>query len=185
MDNNGTDHLRRVRTAAANLRELAHRISDLEDRLYHAKQDMQHLQHEQLPDLMDIAGIDRIGLPAADNFPACDVVLNPYFHANISTKWSPERQATAFDALTESGNGDLIKCQIHISLPRGERELAAKILATLQNYYGISAELKEFVHNATLTAWLREQWEAHRPTPALDLIGATVGRIARLIERKD
>lgn len=180
-----TDKLDIVRNAAAAMLAQQLEVRDLEERLEAAKRRFDYMQFEQLPDMMDSVGLDRIGLPATDNRPAADLVLKPYYRASIPVAWSPERQAEAFAALTELGHDHLIKTVIHISLLRGEHELVAKILTLLREHFNIHADVRESVHAATLTAWLRTQFEAHKPLPPLDVIGAVVGRIAQIRERKE
>jgi hypothetical protein len=36
----------------------------------------------------------------------------------------------------------------------------------------------------TLTAWLKDMIENHHKTPTLDLLGATVGRVASVVKQK-
>jgi hypothetical protein len=174
-----------LRQTAVELRDLDITIKDLEERLGLAKRQMRELQFETLPNMMDNIGMDRIGLPAKDNMPAYDLILEPYIHANISANWPPEKRAAAFAALEASGNGDLIKTQLRINLARGEHELAAAIVDFLRLQYQINPEVTETVHHQTLTAWLREQFENGKPVPDLETIGARVGRIAELKPRKD
>ena len=171
--------------AAAELRDTDMAINELEERLAAARKRKNVLQFETLPAMLDNVGFDHIGLPAQDNIPAYDLMLQPYFHANIAANWAPERRAAAFAALEQNGDGDLIKTQLRISLPRGESELAAKIAELLRLNFNINPEITENVHHQTLTAWLQEQIENGQPLPDLETIGATVGRIARLKPRKE
>lgn len=178
------DQLFALRNAAAEMRDLQIEIENLEDRLQQSKRKLKLLQREQLPDMMDIAGVDQIGLPAADNLPAYDLILKPYIHANISAQWPPERQAEALQALTEAGHGSLIRTQIHIHLPRGYHDLVADMLNLLREKYNVSAEVRETVHSSTLTAFVKDAITNNQPLPPFEVIGADVGRIAQLKERK-
>jgi len=170
--------------AAAQLyRDLLKEKADLEERLRTVNSQLKNYMHERLPDLMDMAGIDRIGLPAQGNSAACDLTLTPFYSANIASNWSSEQRQAAFTALTEFGHENLIKTEITVELPRHERALAARILRSLERF-PVSTTVHETVHHKTLTAWLKEQFEGRRPLPPLDVIGASVGRVVNLKERK-
>jgi hypothetical protein len=172
-----------VRETAQQLRDLELRIQTLEQALEEAQSAAHTMRFETLPDLMDQAGVDRVGLPQAGNLPACDLQLTPFYVANIAAAWPEEKRASAFLALAELGHEDLIKTEITVQLPRNERRQAQRIIAALENF-SVPVRIKESVHPQTLTAWLKEQFERHNPLPPLEVIGATIGRIARLKERK-
>lgn len=173
-----------ARNAAAQLRDTQLMIKDLEDRLTAARRELNTLQFETLPAILDNLGVDRIGLPAHDNLPAFDLTLAPYIKAVIPASWPEEKRAAAFTALTAFGHEDLIKTEITAALPRGQHQLAAQIVADMRAH-GTEPAVSEQVHHGTLTAWVAQRLETHQPLPDLETIGATVGRIARLKERRE
>ena len=177
-----SDQLQALRAKAQELRTLQLTIADTEERLDQMRSQLKQLQFTTLPDMMDVVGVDHIGLPAQDNLPACDLVLSPYYRANVAASWTEERRTRAFAALTEANAGDLIATEIKLTLPRGQPGLTQKVLSTLVTKFGLTAIAYQAVHHGTLTAWVREQFESHRPLPPLDLIGASIGRIAELKE---
>lgn len=172
-----------AQAAAQHLLSLRARIASLEESLSEAKAEFNDYQFNKLPDLMDQAGIDRFGLPAQGNEPAYDIRLTPYYRANIAADWPEEKRKDAFNALTDFGSEDLIKAEVIVALPRGEKSKALELIKLLEAE-GVHPSLKENVHWQTLTAWLKEQFEAGNELPPLDVIGAQVGRIATLKERK-
>jgi hypothetical protein len=173
-----------ARATAMMLRDLQLAVTDLEERLKEAQRQVRTLQFETLPAILDNLGVDRIGVPAHNNMPAYDLILTPYYKANIRADWPPAARAAAFQALVDLGHEDLIKTEITATLPRGQHQLAAQIVEDIRDN-GVEPAVSEQVHHQTLTAWLTARLEAHEPVPDLEVIGATVGRIARLKERRE
>jgi hypothetical protein len=68
-----------------------------------------------------------------------------------------------------------------LTLPfnREERKKAVSVKEALEKK-GLEVSVKENVHSATLTAWLKEQVEKHHTIPELDKIGGTIGRVVTL-----
>jgi len=180
-----SDQLENIRKHATLARQFELDVADLEARLQQTKSNLNKLYHETLPDLMTEAGIDHIGLPAEGNRPAVDLTLEPFYRANIAASWPEEQRELAFSALRDLGHDDLIKTEITTRFSRDERSLALKVLDVLRQQFNLTPALKENVHPQTLTAWLREQFEANNPLPPLDIIGGTIGRIAKFKERRE
>lgn len=178
-----TGNLTAAQAAARRYRDLQLTIANLEDQLAAHKRELRTMQFEQLPDLMDQAGVDSLGLPAEGNHPAFDLKLVPFYQASIPAEWSPARREAAFKALSDLGHEDLIKTDITISLPRQERQTALRIIAALEQFQ-VTPQIRESVHHKTLTAWLQEMFEARNPLPPLDVIGATIARIVKVKERR-
>lgn len=148
-----------------------------------------------LPKLMDEAGQDTIGL-AADGV---DLKLGDYYKAGLPNpdngKTDEERAELAalrqegIDFLTEEAP-DLLNTTITVTLPKGHLERAQEIVASLTSEQGFGLQpgqviLSEGVHWATLTSWVKEQYEKHRRTDLpLKPLGATVGRIVKIVKRK-
>lgn len=169
-------------------------ITDLESHLEARKAERLELAMHTLPAFMQKIGQDRVGLQEFQ----VDVVLEPYYHANIAADWEPERREAAFAYLESTGNGDLIKTTVAIAFPR--RMLAAArwltgAITTLFHYMneakvpGTPEALPEptvemGVAWNTLTAFVREQLENGDPID-VDVLGATVGWIAKVKPRKE
>ncbi len=128
--------------------------------------------------------IDSLGLPAEGNLPAYDTELKPYYKANIPVDWEPERRQAAFDYLDEQNAGDIIKSVFIVAIPRGKRAVALKVQKALEKLkVEYTADLS--VPWNTLTAWVKESVEKHKTVPNLDVLGATVGQVVNLKERKN
>ena len=180
----GSELLNTADELNARLRDAEREKADAEERLREIDQRIQEIKFKTLPDMMQEAGIDRLGLPAQGNLPACDAKLIPYYHANIAAGWEPEKKKAAFDWLEDNGHGDLLKVQVAVTFGRKEidaaRELEGKLAAM-----GLQPELSMSVPWSTLTAWLKEQVEKYHNQPPLDTIGGTVGSVVKLTPRKE
>ena len=178
------DRLAALRAGAERLREQEQTVTSAEQVLADAKAEYNRLRHDELPDLMDMAGVDRVGLPAHGNLPACDAVCGPYYHANIAADWPAERRGAAFDWLEKEGHGDLVRVTVSVAFGKAEME-AAQTLAESLRQVGYAPAIAMAVPWTTLTAFVREQIERHQVTPPLDLLGATVGRVVKIKARKE
>jgi hypothetical protein len=170
--------------AAQRLYEVQLIIKDLQERMTQAQRELNTLQFETLPTILDSLGVDRLGVPERNNMPAFDLTLAPYCRAVIPANWPPEKRAAAFAALTEFGHEDLIKTEITTALPRGYHAMARQIVESIRAQ-GVEPSINENVHHGTLTAWVSSRLEAHQPLPDLETIGASVGRIVKLKERRE
>lgn len=177
----------KLKNAAIEARDCSQELIDAEERVKVLKQKLNNLYQKILPDMMDEAGVDHIGLAAEGNSPAIDFKLRPFYSAAIASKWDDRKKAEAFDYLESVGASDLIKTQITINLPKGETEMANDILKMLSEI-DVMANISQTVHPQTLTAWLRELVETNNTIPSqsdLEKIGGTVGRVVKPVERKN
>lgn len=182
----GSDKLDELKAAAQVARALAAQINDLEDRLTTAKKHLTELYQNILPSLMDAAQVDHIGIPQDGNKPAMDFRLKPFYAASIAAAWPADRKEQAFAVLEKYDALDLIKTKVEASLPKGDLELAQK-LVDAATQLKIPTTLSKSVHTQTLTAWLKELVETHHTFPPqedLEKIGGSIGRIVRPQERK-
>lgn len=169
------DQLAAIRARIAEARELEQLIADLEERLKAATTRLNSLQFIELPDLMNAAGVSAVTLPAEGNAPTIEAKAVPFYRANIAAGWPEDRRQEAFATLKEFGAEALIKTEVSIAFPRGSHE-EAQVFQEEALKRGMNATLAEAVPHASLTAWLKDHIESHRPWPPLDKIGATVGR---------
>ena len=161
--------------------KLEDQIEELEDKLKKLKEQRYDLQMRELPEMMDAAGTDSIGIPGQ----SLDLVVKPYYKAVI-----PKETAAAAAAwLDEHGFGDIIATFVSVQFSKGEREHAVAVLDIIENYFRThnierhQPEIETSVHWKTLTSFVKEQVERGEVLP-LDILGATVGRIAEIKTRK-
>lgn len=177
------DKLDRLREAATQMANLAREIEDLEASLDRLGKLYQKYATETVPDLMESAGVDRVGLPHGQQ----DVVLKPYYKAVLPKE--PDKRHRAIEWLDAEGHGDLVKDQISVDLGRGQHNVAGLVMDTIKHTLaeagvddGLVSRTQD-VHHMTLTAFVKEQIEERHVTLPLDLLGATVGRVARVVKR--
>lgn len=170
-------------------------ISRMEEELKARKVALYELKMKRLPDLMTELKQDKIGLPGVGEFGA-DIESKPYYHANISNEWEPERVEAAFDYLDEIGAGDLIKNVVVMQFSRGEHERAKVFVRAVGAFMTAMADMglelpgdlpepvvRMSVPWNTLTAFVREQTVAGTILD-LDKLGAEVGTQAIVTFRK-
>lgn len=177
------DKLERLKAEAAKTRELEFEVAELQERLNEKLEELNILMTKTLPDLMEEAGVDSVGIPAQGNYPAWDARLRPFYNANIASSWPEEKRLEGFNYLTKIGHGDLIKTEIKISLPRGALKKAQTLVKQLAKQ-GMNAVMEQNVHSQTLKAWLKDQIENHAFMPDLEKIGASVGKTVKPEKRR-
>lgn len=184
-ESSNPDALTALKAAAAEARDLEQTIVDLESRLKEAKSDLNTLYQSQLPELMDKAGVDQIGIPANGNSPPMDFQLKPFYAASIAASWPDAKKDAAFDYLKSVDAGDLIKTKVEASLPKGDLTKAEELVKAA-TALGITTKVSLSVHAQTLTAWLRDLADKGKLPPQSDLekIGGTVGRVVKPRDRK-
>lgn len=173
------DKLAVLRRQAAKMRDLELEIADLEEQAAERKRQLEEMRHQVLPDLFMEAGVDALSLQAEGNQPAAEFTLKPFYRANIAASWPAERREAAFKHLESLGYGDVIKYQIKVDLPRGERVLASRVEKGLDKL-GLTYASNLSVHAQTLTALLREQYESGNKKLDLDKIGGQAGLVVVL-----
>jgi len=179
------DRLNAIVEAGREMRNDMLELKDLIEREDELSKKLNVMKHRTLPELMIQAGVDRVGLPAERNLPPCDLVVKPFYKANIEAGWEPARREAGFEIITQRGYADTIKMKFVIDMPRGDAE-AIEAVRTKLTEAGITFTEQPSIPWNTLTAIVRTEIENEALfTPAeLEQLGATVGRVAELKERK-
>lgn len=177
------DNLQKAKTMALEYAELEKKIKDTEAELESWKARRQELARKEIPEFFDnVVKTDRIGVPEA----GVDVKVVPYYHANIKSDWPEDQRLKAFNYLEQSGHGDVVAVVVSVKFRRGELPLARELEQLIKssktgNSHPPSLEMG--VPWNTLTALVREQVE-NGESVDLDVLGATVGRTAKIEKRK-
>jgi len=153
-------------------------IEYLEEKLKEEKKKLNKLIHEDMPSLFMSTGVDRVGMGKYD------LVMQNYYHANIAADWPEDRREAAFQWLEDNKHGDIIRLVVSVSFGRDEYQKAQECVDTLRAD-GFRPTIQKNVPWTTLTAWLKEQVEKYNRLPPIDLLGATVGKVVKLMERKN
>jgi len=189
----------------SNLRRRCQELVDAEARLARAETLVEAIKARRtllatrlLPEMMDAAQTDTIGLPEA----GVDVVVQPFVAASIPKDWDDARREQAFQVLENLGGGSLVKAALAVDFPKEDlataQELRSAVALFLKQKYGNRPPppvvLDMSVHHGTLTSWLRGELEARAEraadglnVPAVDFseIGATIGRICKVKKRRE
>ena len=184
------DKLQRVVQLAEDLVRTNTDIASLERQLEQARAQAYELAHRRIPDAMDEAGTDMVGLPDC----GYDVRIRPWYDGSLP-KVDPRLpdsghiRQRAIDWIVENEHGDLIKTTVTILFGRHEHNVAVSVFEAVRQYLaeqGLSniVALQEDIHHMTYKAFLREQTEAGEVLP-LDILNATIGRVAKVEERKN
>lgn len=175
--------LKRAQRLAKDLIDVTANIEHVEKQLKDLKKRRAEIESREIPDLFGEIGVDSVGIPDGN----CDVVVKPFYKANIAATWDEERREQAFRWLEENGYGDIISIDVTVSFKRGERALADSFLDVIRKSFpGANSHppvMKMGVPWNTLTALVKEQIERGEAIP-LDVLGATVGQVASITKRK-
>lgn len=144
----------------------------------------QELERRILPTLFDEIGTDHIGVPSQN----CDVVVKPYYHANIRSDWPEEQREAAFSHLIDVELESLIAVEVTVKFARGEYEDAAELVQIIKDSrFGNThvPKMEMGVPWNTLTAAVKKEIEDGRGADLdLEKLGATVGTTAAIKKRK-
>lgn len=172
---------------AVRLVEVDAEIGALERMLGELRDEKNRLEHRELPEASDLAQTDRIGVPSAN----ADIVIESWAKASIPEASREE----AHGWLETNGYGDLIKSTLTLTMGRGDMEAMREVESMVREYLRGRNEplqsawdlsMKRAVLWQTLTAFVKEQVrDPEAPPLPLELLGATVGRVARIKKRKD
>ncbi len=175
------DRLDKARDLVRELREHELEAGEVEQELTDLKQTILKMKEHTIPDFFDEAGVPGITLAAEGNMPAYEVRIDDRYFANIPI----ENQEEAFNYLRQTNNEDLIKTTFTITFGLKEAKEATRFARSLEKA-GISYTEKHGVPWSTLTAWFKtEHKKKPLPVKARDLLGATVGRVAKIIKQKE
>lgn len=180
------DKLDKIRAEVRAARDLQFDIQRVEEDLREKKLKLNDINFRVLPELFMVSNVEGIDLGAEGNYPAFDAQLQPYYHANISQDWPPERQEAGYAWLEKRKHGDVIKNIITIELGRGTEKVQKTVRAALKKLKVPFSERRGVSWN-TLTALVRELVEDKKQVLGdtdREAIGATVGVVVKLKQRK-
>lgn len=176
------DQLEAIRRKVAELREIEIERADLEDRLRGLGERSRLIREKELVDIMDAARVPSVTIEAEGNKPRMTIEIGPYYHANIAADWEPDRKQKSFGWLDRYHPG-LLRNTYTIDFGKDSRK-TQKLLEKFLRQNDIPFSNEFGVPWNTLTAFVREQIEHYKKTPPLDLLGATVGRVAKIKKEK-
>jgi hypothetical protein len=171
------DRLDQIRAAAIKAANLELEIKDLEDRLADLRSQLHRTLSDEVPALMTQAGCVSFTLKGQGNLPSKVFKVEPYYQASIPVSWDEGRRQRAFSALRDHNGGWMIKTTVVARFPQ-HRDREAREFVQAAKQAGIDLEVKQGVHQAQMTKWLRERHQSQGSLPDLELIGGAVGQRA-------
>jgi len=172
----------------------------MEEELRDLKLALNKIYQDNLPQMMQEVGLDKIGIAKEGNYPGYDYKLKKFYRANIASKWDEEKREAAFAYVKSMGAEDIIKTEVVVLFPKGGLKLAQKLVATAKKMKvpvkvgkkkiakPVQVELSKSIPWATLSAWLKELVEKHHKVPSaenLEKIGGSIGVVVEPEERKE
>lgn len=177
------DDLKKGKKMALEFAALTANIKDYEATVKVWKVRLNELAQREIPTFFgEVLKTDLIGVPEA----GVNVRVVPYYHANIKSDWPQEQREKAFAYLEEEGYGDVVKVEVTVAFLKGELKEARELEEMIRNSkFGNTHTpvLEMGVHYGTLTSMVKEQIEAGQVLD-LEVLGATVGRTAKIEKRK-
>ena len=162
-----------IATACNKLLDVQKEVTALEDQLKKKKEEELKLSEQDIPNLMQQAGVSAIKLPDGSG-----VEIKPYYGARIPASRTDE----AFDWLRENNYGDLIKNNVTLTFGRNEDNIAKSLVDELRQK-GHNVKQAEKVEPMTLKAFVREQIEKGKDVPA-DLFGVYVATRTKITTKE-
>lgn len=180
------DKLDRIRRLAKEARGLEAEIGDINETLKEKSKARLEILHRKIPELCLEAQVSVVEVDADGNTPPFQVVVSDFISANIAADWDEKRRTTAFQLLEWLGAGDLIKQVVSISFPMDSRKQQKEFAAAMKKLK-IPFDMRVGVPHNSLSAFVKERFEQGKPlsTQQLEILGASVGRAARIKEVKE
>ena len=150
------------------LRRVESEIETAENHLKSLKQQKHKLSVENIPQVMDEMGVERVDVDGVT------VARKMIVHASIPK----DRQPEAFSWLRENNLDDIIKNDVTCSFGKGEDNTAGDVVGLLQER-GFDPKTKTSVHPSTLKAFVKERFMEGKPLD-LDLFGAFIVNAAEI-----
>ena len=151
-----------------NLRNVEKQIEDAENHLKALKAEKHRLSVENIPQLMDEMGVERLDVDGVT------VERKMIVSASIPAA----RKDEAFSWLRDNGLDDIIKNDVTCSFGKGEDNIAGDVVGLLQER-GFDPKTKTHVHPSTLKAFVKERVTDGKPID-LDMFGAFISNAAQI-----
>lgn len=175
------DKLEKVHALVAELRDAEMLKAVQEENLKQTNITINDLLWSKIPTVMDEAMISNVTIKADGNKPPYEVKVEDYYKANIPG----ETAEKAYAYLKQRKSEDLIKVTFEVSFGLGQAKEAERFERSLEKAK-IPFNKKRGVPWNTLTAWFREEYKKKPlPTKAMEVLGATVGRVAKVVKQKE
>lgn len=192
------DRLEAIEQEAKKARDLEFVIQELGEQLKTKRLQLNSIYYDTLPQMMQEARVDKIGIAKEGNYPGYDYKLKKFYRANIAAKWDAEKRNEGFGYVIRMGAEDLIKTEVNVLIPKGGAAQAKKLVAFAKKLKvkikvgkktiakPVHVELSKSIPHGSLTAWLKELVEKRHKVPTandLEKIGGVIGVVVEPEER--
>lgn len=127
------------------------------------------LETNIIPDAMQQNGLNMIKLGDGTK-----IEIKTNYFGSVS----PENLNAVEDYLKETNNIGILKVAMNLLLDRGDLEKVEQAVRAL-NQLGIAYETKKTIHHATMSSFLKENFQSGKPFPA-ELFGAKIINKAKI-----
>lgn len=162
-------------------------IDQLKEELKQKEKELQKIEGTDLPDLMDSFGMAKFTLQSGAQIEIKPVV-RAYLPApstidNAKSVMEREELQMKLDAgvkyLYEHGAAAMVKSVLQIDIGKGNTELIAKVIETMEKEFRLHTKHNVSVHPQTLSSYVKECIEQGRDIP-FDIFGVFTGRKASI-----
>lgn len=160
---------------ATELADIDGEVIALEQQLKEVKARKNEIEFGELPEAMNLAGLDEIKLRDGRK-------ITSKFTVRGSLPKDPEKRHAALEWFRDKGHEDLIKNQITVTLEKGQDNLAGSFVAQMEEA-GLFVERKEDINHMTLCAFAREQIQNGEDVP-VETLGLWSGNQAKVKKGK-
>lgn len=177
-----TNTLADIHAKVSELRENELTKFQLEEQLKAINIRIRDILWGELPKLMDDAMVPAVTIAEEGNKPAYSVKITDDYKAVLPE----ENREAGLAVIKQRGGEDLIKAQFVVSFGMGDSKAIKKFEGLLEKAGIVNYESKLSVPWNSLTAWFREEYKKKPwPMQAMEAIGATVGRVAKVVKQKE
>lgn len=130
-------------------------ITALEAQLALAKEDLRQVEEEEIPMLFETEGLESVAL--ADG---SEISVPMFYRASIPK----ENKDDFFSWMDENGFGELAPTSVIVDFNAQDAEAKKKLMEAAEDL-GKTPVVDRSIHNKTLTAFVKRQFEAGSPLP--------------------
>lgn len=173
------EKLTQLNGLADQLDKVDREVVELEAKLKEREEARRILSEKDIPDLML-----EIGLKSITTMSGLEIDLREEVRCSFPPKTKPEKRKEAYDWLINNHHEGLIKHNVEMKFPRGQRDQADKIVEILEHCgIPVNIEREDTVHHQTLLAFLRERIREGEEIP-METFGAWVQKFAKIKRSK-
>lgn len=167
--------LKRVITMATAMERQTEKVEQLTAQLKAAQEELNRIELEDLPALMTELGLQEITLEDGSKIKVVE---------DLKCAITAKTKEQALNWLVTNNFGGLIKANVSMDVPRGERDTAEELFNYLRDEFPeFEVSLSEKVHPSTLKAFVKEQFGTGKGVP-MDLFNVYPFQKAQLKRSK-